>query len=272
MTPGRRLALGIGVPVLLALIGWTALNFAALVGQGSFPFRYLIPVGDAQLTAHISSGGITLRQAAAGADAAAAATLTGTAHYSLIRPTARVSASTVSFPCSIPVGDCSLNGTLQVPARTSVSLSTAGGDVTIPGFAGNWLTVNTDGGTLTAGRLAGRLDLSTGGGDVTAAALDGPVQVNTGGGDLTVNAVRASTASIGTGGGDVWLAYAAAPDSLQINSGGGDVTLVLPPGQYRVLTNADGGNISNGVGDYPSAAKSITVNSGGGDIMIRAAS
>jgi hypothetical protein len=272
MTPGRRLALGIGVPVLVVLIGWMAFNFAALVGQGSFTFRYSIPVGDGGLRAHISSGDITLRQAAAGPDPAAAATLTGTAHYSLIRPTARVSGSAVSFPCSIPVGECGLTGTLQVPAHTSVSLSTAGGDVTIPGFTGSWLTVNTDGGTLTAGGLAGRLDLSTGGGDVTAAALDGPVRVHTDGGDLTARAVRAPTASIGTGGGDVWLAFAAAPDSLQVNSDGGDVTLVLPPGQYRVLANTDGGSLSNGVGDDPSAARSVTVDSGGGNITISAAS
>jgi hypothetical protein len=272
VTPGRRRALSMGVPVLLVLIGWLALSAVALVGQGSFPVRDTIPVADGQVSAQINSGDITLRQAAASAGPATAAKLTGTAHYSLFRPAIRVSGSTVTFPCSLPVGDCSLTATLQVPADTSVSLSTAGGDATIPGFTGSRLTVNTDGGNLTAGDLAGHLDLGTGGGDLTAAALDGPVQVNTDGGNLTVRAVRAPTASIGTGGGDVWLAYAVAPDSLQIISDGGNVTLMVPPGQYKVYANADGGAFSNGVGDDPSAAKSITVDSGGGNITIRAAS
>jgi hypothetical protein len=269
MTPGRRRALSIGVPVLLVLVGWQALNAVALVGQGSFPVRDTIPVADGQVSAQINSGDITLRQAAAGAGPAATAELTGTAHYSLIRPAIRVAGSTVTFPCSLPVGDCGLTATLQIPARTSVSLSTAGGDATIPGFTGSWLTVNTDGGDLTAGDLAGRLDLGTGGGDLTAAALAGPVQVNTDGGDVTVNALRAPTASIGSGGGDIWLTYDVAPDSLQITSDGGNVTLVLPPGQYKVYADADGGSFSNGVGDDPSAARSITVDSGGGDITIR---
>jgi hypothetical protein len=269
VTPGRRRALGIGVPVLLFLIGWLALGAVALVGQGNFPVRDTFPVADGQVSAQINSGDITLRQVAASAGPAATATLTGTAHYSLFRPAIRVSGSTVTFPCSLPFGDCNLAATLQVPARVSVSLSTAGGNATIPGFTGSRLAVNTDGGNLTAGDLAGHLDLSTGGGDLTAAALDGPVQVNTDGGDLTVEAVRAPTASIGSGGGDVWLAYAAAPDSLQITSGGGNVTLVLPPGQYKVYANPDGGTFSNEVGDDPSAASSITVDSGGGNITIR---
>lgn len=272
MTPGRRLALAIGAPVLLVLIGWSALSAVALVGQANFPVRDTIPVRHGQVTARIDGGDITLRQAAAGAGQAATAELTGTAHYSLFRPTIRASGSTVTLPCSLPVGDCSLNATLRVPARTSVSLSTNGGDVTVPGFTGSRLTVSTDGGDLTAGELAGHLDLGTGGGDVTAAALDGPVQVTTNGGDLTVRAVRAPTASIGSGGGDVWLAYASAPDSLQITSDGGNVTLVLPAAQYKVHANADGGTFSNAVGDDPSAAKSITVDSGGGNIAIREAS
>jgi hypothetical protein len=272
MTPGRRLALSLGLPVLLVFIGWLALNVVALCGQASFPVRFPIPVTDGQVTARLNSAGVTLRQAAATGQGGTAE-LTGTAHYSLFRPAIRISGSTVTFPCRLPFGDCSLNATLQVPAQTAVSLSTYGGDAAIPGFAGSRLTVLTDGGDLTAGHLAGHLDLETGGGDVTAASADGgPVVVNTDGGELRVNAMRAPAASVRSGGGDVWLVCATAPDSLQINSDGGNVTLVVPKAQYRVNLDADGGSESNAAGDNTSAAKSITVDSGGGNITIREAS
>jgi hypothetical protein len=271
MTPGRVLALVIGVPVLLILIGWTSLNAVALVGQANFPVRGTIPVSQGQVTARINSGDVTLRQTAVSAVRGGTAELTGTAHYSLIRPTLTISGSGVTYPCRLPFGDCSLNVTVRVPARTAVSLSTFGGDVTVPGFSGSRLAVRTDGGNMTAGDLSGRLDLGTDGGDLTAAALDGSVQVASGGGNVTVSAMRAPTASIRSRGGDVWLACATAPDSLLVTSGGGNVTLVLPRGsggRYQVSLRSDGGAESNAVGDDPSAARSITVDSGGGDITI----
>lgn len=270
LTPGRWFALFIGVPVLLAIIGWTGFNFVALAGQASFPVHDTIPVRDGQLTALVNSGDVTLRQAAPGG---ATAELTGTAHYSLFRPTIRISGSAVTFPCRIPVGDCSLSATLQVPAATAVSLSTFGGDVTIPRFTGSPLKVGTDGGNLSAGDLTGKLDLTTGGGDLNARTLGGSVHLVTDGGDLGVQAMDAPKSTIISGGGDVSLVFSTAPHNLQITSGGGKVTLVFPRGtSYNVTTNADGGTVSNTLGDVTTAANTISVDSGGGDITIRAGS
>jgi Putative adhesin len=270
LTPGRWFALFIGVPVLLAIIGFAGLNFVALAGQASFTVRDTIPVHNGQVTARVNSGDIMLRQAASGGGSAAE--FTGTAHYSLFRPTVRISGSTVTFPCGFVVGSCSLSATLQVPARTAVSLFTYGGDATIPSFAGSPLTVNTDGGNLTAASLAGNLDLSTGGGDLTVGKLEGPVSVRTDGGNLGIQAMEAANPTVSSGGGDVFLVFRTAPHNLQIRSDGGNVTVVLPHGKYRVSTNADGGNVNNAVGSQSGATNVITVDSGGGDINIRAAS
>jgi Putative adhesin len=273
MTPGRGIALTLGVPVLLVLIAWAAVNFVALVGQGNLPVHGRIPVRDGQLTARVDNGNVTLRQAVPGAGQGGAAELTGTAHYSLFRQTVTISGSAVHYPCHVPFGDCSLTATIEVPARTPVSLFTYGGDVAIPGFTGSGLMINTDGGDLTAGDLSGHLDLATGGGDLTARSLAGLVQVNSDGGDVTVGGISSATASIRSDGGDVEVIYDQVPGSLQINSGGGDVTLVLPRAQYNVYTNADGGALTtHGVVDDPSSGRSITVDSGGGDITITEAS
>jgi hypothetical protein len=269
VTPGRALALAVGVPVLLAAIGWTALNAVAEFGQGTFQVRDTIPVSGGQLTAQIDGGAITVRQAAA---TAKRAELTGTAVYSLFRSTATVSGSTVSYHCPFQLaGRCNLTAALQLPARTALSLSTYGGDVTVPGFTGRQLTLDTDGGNVNAGDLTGDLSLSTGGGDVTVAAVHGSLQARTDGGNVNIDAMRTLDPSIQSGGGDVFLAAAAAPDSVQITSDGGNVTLVLPPGQdgqYKVSMNAGGGSESNAVGDDSSANKSIVIDSGGGDITV----
>lgn len=272
MTPGRWFALFIGVPVLLALIGFTGLNFVALAGQASYRVHDSIPVRDGLITARINGGNVTLQQAAAGAGQGRDAELTGTAHYSLFRQRISISGSTMSYMCGFALGDCSLQATLQVPARTAVSLFTLGGDATIPSFAGSQLTVNTDGGNLTAGSLAGNLNLSTGGGDLTATKLEGSASVRTDGGNLGIQAMEAVNPTISTGGGDVFLVCVTAPHNLQIKSDGGNVTLVLPQGKYSVSTNADGGNVNNAVGSPSGATNLITVDSGGGDINIRAAS
>lgn len=271
LTPGRWFVLFIGVPVLLAIIGWTGFNFVALAGQASFKVHDTIPVRGGELTALVNSGDVTLRQAGSGG---ATAELTGSAHYSLFRPTISISGSVVQYPCRIPVGNCSLNATLQVPAHTAVLLSTFGGDVTIPRFTGSPLTVSTDGGDLSAGDLTGTLDLTTGGGDLSARTLDGSVHVVTDGGDLGVRAMDTPKSTIFSGGGDVSLVFTTAPDNLQITSDGGNVTLVLPsvPLGYNVTTNADGGTVSNTLGDETTAARTISVDSGGGNITIRPAS
>ena len=53
MTPGRWVALAIGVPVALALIGWTGFSFVANLGRASFPVNVTIPVQDGQLVASL---------------------------------------------------------------------------------------------------------------------------------------------------------------------------------------------------------------------------
>jgi hypothetical protein len=143
MTPARALALAVGVPVLLALIGSAGFSVVAGIGQASFPVRDTIGVRHGQVTAQVNSGNVTLRQAAAGPDAL----LTGTARYSLVRATVTTSDSGVDFSCPLHVGNCVLDTTLAVPARTGVSLSTFGGDVTVPRFTSGPLTLNTDGET-----------------------------------------------------------------------------------------------------------------------------
>jgi hypothetical protein len=308
MTPGRWAALAIGVPVALALIGWTGFSLVSTVAKGSYPFTYPVPVQHGQVALNLNLGNVTLRQTSG-----STALLTGTVHYGLFRPnisenTAPGGAS-VSVSCDGFASNCDANATLDVPAKTAVTVSSFGGDIGVSGFASN-MALSAEGGNVTADDLTGNLRLDTGGGDLTGSGLTGTIQItadggninasnlnstgtirlDSGGGDLTGNAftgnllffteggnvnadaVDSDRVAIQSGGGDVTLAFTQPPQNLQITAQGGNVTVILPQDntRYNISTpDTQGGNVN-----YPSTLASsssdhvIMIDSGGGDISI----
>ena len=310
MTPGRWVALAVGVPVALALIGWAGFSLVSSLARGSYPFSYQVPVQDGQVAVNVNAGAVTLREASG----SGAAWLTGTVQYGLVRPGISEFTTPTGTSVGVNCGDvtntnCDVNATLDVPAKTGVTLWSNGGDVTASGFSSG-VTLLAAGGNVDASDLSGDLRLDTGGGDLTGTGLTGAIQVtteggnvdasnlnstgtmrfDTGGGDLNGNGLTGDLqlitegGNVGTngvvsqhvvvqsGGGDVTLAFAQIPQSLQITAEGGNVAVILPPGdtKYAVSTpDTSGGNVS-----YPSSLvdsnspHKITIDSGGGDITI----
>src|SRR5215469_11737328 len=82
MTPARWVALVIGVPIALALIGWTGFGLIADFGQASFPVDYRIPVHHGELSLSSNGANLTVHESGGGT----AARLTGKVQYSLVRP------------------------------------------------------------------------------------------------------------------------------------------------------------------------------------------
>ena len=288
MTPGRWVALAVGVPAALALIGWTGFSLVTTVARGSYPFSYTIPVSDGQVAVNINAGNVTLREATG----SSTARLTGIVQYGLVRP--GISEGTTPTGADIGMScpgintDCGMNANLDIPARTAVTLWSNGGDITASGFSSG-MSLSAAGGNVTATNLAGNLQIDTGGGDLNANGLDGALQidteggnvdadswtgsgttrVDTGGGDLNVDGLSGNfqlvteggnvdasglssgTVSMDSGGGDVTLAFTQVPQNLQITAEGGNVTVILPPGRatYNLaLPDTNGGNVT-----YPSS-------------------
>jgi hypothetical protein len=294
MTPGRTAVLIVGVPIALALIGWTGYDFVALAGQGSVPVHVAIPVSHGGVSADSGGGDVVLRQAAI-----KTAELTGTGEYSLFQPTLKTTQTatgvSVRYDCQDLAGNCGLNATLEVPFGTGVTLSADGGDVSIPSFNGA-VTVDTGGGDLGIGSFTGSLQAKADGGDISADTLDGQLSLQTGGGDLTVNSVISDSrfqagadggdvavqaladpvATIDSGGGDVTLTFVQPPRNVQITADGGDIAVILPPGStvYDISADADGGNVSIGssVRVNSDSPDTLTLDSGGGDITVSEAS
>ena len=270
MTPGRWITLVIGVPILLAFIGWSGFSLVASIGQASFPVSATIPVKNGRLVASTGGGDITVHQ---GQVSGGAARLTGTVRYSLVRPRFTVTDSGVSLHCRLPTGNCGLNATLDVPPRTAVDLSSGGGNMQVSGIKGN-VTLNSGGGDVGISAIGGTADLLTGGGNVTASDLGGILTFTTSGGDVNGSGLFSPHVTMSTGGGNVTLVFTQVPDDVRISSSGGDVTIVLPHGStsYAIQSNAGGGDYHASVPTNDASGHKIKLDTGGGNISIAQAS
>ena len=289
MTPGRWVALAVGVPVALALIGWTAFSLVASAARGTYPFSYSFPAHNGRVALNIDAGNITLHQA----PASGAARLTGTVWYGLVRPSLQENTTptgaNVGLNCKVNIGEgCGVNASLDVPAQTGVTLSSNGGDITASGFSSG-MTLSAAGGNVNVANLAGQLQMDTGGGDLSANGLSGALQIDTeggnvnadnwagtgttrldtGGGDVTVNGltgdfqlstqggnvdangVTSRTVTMESGGGDVTLTFTQVPRNLAITAEGGNVTVILPPGNTKYAVSTP--DLSGGNTSIPSS-------------------
>jgi Putative adhesin len=289
LTRGRRVALGIGVPVCLLLIAYNAFDLVATFGEGKYPVSYTAPATTRALTLNVT-GELTIKPTRA-----SRATLTGTARYSLVRaaPTEHTSAgaTTLGYACKVPVGDCGLDATVTVPATVTT------------------LTANSGGGNATVTGTTGPVNLSTGDGDLSVSHASGPVTLNTASGSIQVSAIRSATLSASsgdgniqatgvtsptitvntdsgniinwtgiatatitasTGSGDIQITFTSVPRDVRVNTNSGTITLLLPRGatKYDVMANTDQGNVSDAIPKDTSSSHVITASSGSGNITI----
>jgi hypothetical protein len=266
MTPGRWVALAIGVPFALALIGWSAFSLVAGLGRASFPINTSIPLQGGHLMASTGGGDITVHQDQA---RSSTARLTGTVQYSLIRPRLTISGDDFHLDCRLPTGNCGLNATLDVPPATSVNLTSEGGNMQVSGIQRD-VTLNSGGGDVTVSGVEGIADVTTGGGNLTVSDLGGIRQFSTDGGDVNGNGLSAPRVTTESGGGNVTLVFTRVPVYLNVISDGGDINIVLPRGNthYAITYNTDGGDYSAQVLTSKRSANNINVQSGGGNVSI----
>ena len=268
MTPGRWVALAIGVPIALAMIGWSAFSLVAGIGRASFAINTTIPVQNGRLAASTGGGDITVHQDQA---RSATARLTGTVQYSLVRPRLTISGDGLHLDCRLLTGNCGLSATLDVPLDTAVNVASEGGNMQVNGI-GSAVTLNSGGGDVTVSGVGGITDVTTGGGNLTASDLGNIGQFSTDGGDVNGTGLFAPQVTTESGGGNVTLVFTRVPTSLTVTSDGGDVSIVLPRGStaYYITSDAGGGNYSAQVPTTTDsrAANTINVHSGGGNISI----
>ena len=270
MTRGRRLALAIGVPLALIVIGGLALNEVAYAGQDSYPVHLDVPVTGGTARVSVDSGNLTVGPGAAGR-----LSLSGTAHYSLVRSSVTWhrtrSGVAVTSRCRFPTGVCSADLTVAIPAGARALLSDGSGDMTLRGLTG-YVSAEAGSGNVSASGLSGTADLETGSGDVRGTALSGPqVTLGSGSGNVNVSGLTSAHVVASDGSGDVTLVFTKVPSYVHVKDASGNVTLILPPGRttlYQVHASTSSGNRVINVPNSSLSHRMITVTDGSGDISI----
>ena len=289
MTGGRLAALVIGVPVCLGLVAGTAFSTVTSFAEGKYPVSYTAPAGTRALTLNVT-GQLTIEPTTS-----SRATLAGTAHYGVVRPTlaehSSAGATTLGYGCDFPEGNCGLDATVTVPATvTTLTAHSGGGNDTVNGTTGA-LALSTGDGDLSVGHASGPVALntdsgsirvsavtspavtaSTGDGDVEATGVTSPtIAANSNSGNITGSGIAAATVNASSGNGDIVITFSAVPQDVHVNTDSGSITLVLPKGptEYNVTANTDSGTVSDaGISKNSSSSHVITASSGDGNISI----
>ena len=269
MTRGRRVVLAIGLPIVLALIGYTALTEVAFAGQASYPVRLAVPVhGD---TVSLSAGSADVRVTEA---PGSQLRLAGTAHYSLIRSTVtwRTTRSgvVVSPRCHFVTGACSFDLNADVPVGKRALISAGSGNVTVVNLSGP-VSAGSGSGDILAENVPNAVTLETGSGNISGTNVSGAkVTVKTGSGDIAIEGLTGAHVIASAGSGDITLTFTKVPEQVHVTNGSGNVTLVLPHGRtlYQVNATTDSGGRVVTVPTSSVSQHVITVSDGSGNISI----
>jgi Toastrack DUF4097 len=250
LTPGRRIVLAAGVPLVLLIIGWSAVNAVAWLGQGSYPVRLSLPARGAAASFSTDAGTTTVRPAAGGRLG-----VTGTAHYALWRSrvTWRSAPSGISVlsQCRQLTGPCSFDYTVTVPRGLRIRLANDSGDVIVQGLTGP-VSVADNSGNVRLESLPGALDLHADSGDITGTGL----------------ASRSVLAESNSG--DITLTFTRVPRHIRVSADSGNIRVVLPPGAagYRVAATTGSGTVSVSVPVDSRSPDTISASTNSGDITI----
>ena len=251
LTRGRVVVLAIGVPLVLAIIGWTALTEVAFAAQDSYPVRVNLPVHGGTVNFSVDSGAVTVSQTAGDRLVA-----TGTAHYSLVHSAVirQVTASgvSVSSQCRFVTGQCSFDYRVGLPAGVHTVLANGSGNLTLRG-------------------LSGYVNAADGSGNIGGTGLSGPqVALEAGSGNITISGLASADVSASNGSGNTTLTFAKVPRRVTVNASSGNVQIVLPRGRtlYQVHAVASAGNTVIHVPRSSVSPYVINVNAGSGNITV----
>ncbi len=123
------------------------------------------------------------------------------------------------------VGDLSREG-----GDFSARLETQGGHIVVGDVAGD-LHASTAGGHITAGDIGGDAELHTGGGHIRVGSIGGDAQLETGGGNILIG-VAGGDVSASTGGGQI--SFGEVSGSLHAHTSGGAIRIARSTGPTQV--------------------------------------
>lgn len=254
LTRSRRRALAIGLPFVLAAVGFGALNYVSLVGEDSYRVPPTAIPGTGTVTFGVGSGDITVSPRSDGRSE-----YSGMVYYSLIKPklhwkTSSGGAFLAGGPNCFWIGNCGANLRLSVPPERPVHASSGSGDVEVSGLTGS-VRVGDGSGDIVVNRLSGPLDLINSSGNIEASGL-------------ASRNVKANDDS-----GDVKLSFTKPPARVTVAVASGNITIVVPAGTtYYIVANVVSGSKHIEVETGPNSHHTMYLSDDSGDVNVLPAS
>jgi len=249
ITGRRRLALAIGLPLALACVGWTGLNFVSLAAQAKYKLAPTVLPNGSALRLSLSNGDVAVAPSADGR-----AHVEGTVNYSLVN--ARVSwrlvagAVVLSGPSCFWLGNCGSDLHLAVPSDEALRASLGSG-------------------TLIVEDLKGRLRLSIDSGDIKVRRVSGPMALADSSGNIAGAALTSSTVTASDDSGDISLTFSRAPTKVEGRDSSGNITVAVPANvAYRVIARVSSGSSHVDVPTDPASKRVIDLSDDSGDIDV----
>jgi putative adhesin len=237
----------------VALIGWSALNVAAFLGQGTFSISQSVAWTGGPISISVDSGDMTITPSTDGR-----VHVVGIVHYSLVKPSLVVktvgSNAMVSFSCpAIAAGRCSAEITVSVPPGATLLASSQSGNVMASGLP--------------------NASLESDSGDVRVSGLSGNIRLQTHSGDIVATGVSASSVVADDDSGTVELDFVNVPESVDVQDSSGDVRVLVPAVAgsgiaYHVTAQSDSGTVSVAVPTDPESQHVINVSVASGDVGV----
>lgn len=167
-------------------------------------------------------------------------------------------------------GYCGASFDLQVPAGTTVELHTSSGDVVATGLRAD-ATLSADSGRVSATDVVGTVTAGTSSGDVVIRNVTGDLALSADSGHVDVADASASRVTAHSSSGDIDLALAADPQTVDAHADSGHVAVLLPDTAgvaYKLDLHADSGTTSGQVRTDPSSPRTITASTSSGDVSV----
>jgi hypothetical protein len=264
----RRVLLGLGTLLSLALIAWGVLWLINLFGRTSEERSSVLPATGDRLSVASPVGAIRIT----GADVDQIEVRVRL-RYGLQAPRLEQEPGPdgirLSAACPWYGFLCSADYEVRVPTRMDVWAKSSGGSITIRAVGGR-VEASSSGGSVRVEEVRGAVLARSSGGDVRVADADGVVDLDSSGGEVTGERLRGAEATAESSGGDVRLDFAAAPRDVRARSSGGEVEVLLPrvDGGYRVDADTSGGERRVDVPTDPASSRSVRAQSSGGDVTV----
>jgi hypothetical protein len=148
---------------------------------------------------------------------------------------------------------CSVDYTIRVPRGVDVTATSGGGDIAVSDVKSS-------------------VDLSSSGGDIgIGGATVERLSARSSGGDVRARGLVGATFDADSSGGDVGLSFVAPPERVTGRSSGGSVVIEVPntADAYRVQTSSSHGDVTTAIRTDPASPRLLRASSSGGSVSIR---